>query len=65
MNLTSLIETFGDHTVLAMGGAFIGLVFGFFAQRSKFCARVAVIGSCDGTGVSRLGVGLLGFAVAI
>jgi len=65
VNLTSLIETFGDHTVLAMGGAFIGLVFGFFAQRSKFCARAAVIECCDGTWGSRLGVWLLGFAVAI
>ena len=65
MNLTSLIETFGDHSVLAMSGALIGLVFGFFAQRSKFCARAAVIECCDGTWGSRLGVWLLGFAVAI
>jgi uncharacterized membrane protein YedE/YeeE len=48
-----------------MGGAFIGLVFGFFAQRSKFCARAAVIECCDGTWGSRLAVWLLGFAVAI
>ena len=65
MNLTSLIETFGDHSVLAMGGALIGLMFGFFAQRSKFCARAAVIECCDGTWGSRLGVWLMGFAVAI
>ena len=65
MNLTSLIETFGDHSVLAMGGAFIGLIFGFFAQRSKFCARAAVIECCDGTWGSRLAVWLMGFAVAI
>jgi len=25
VNLTTLIETFGDHSVLAMGGALIGL----------------------------------------
>lgn len=65
MNLTSLIETFGDHFVLAMGGALIGLMFGFFAQRSKFCARAAVIECCDGSWGSRLAVWLLGFAVAI
>ncbi len=65
MNLTSLIETFGDHSVLAMSGALIGLLFGFFAQRSKFCARAAVIECCDGTWGSRLGVWLLGFAVAV
>jgi uncharacterized membrane protein YedE/YeeE len=65
VNLTSLIETFGDHSVLAMGGALIGLMFGFFAQRSKFCARAAVIECCDGTWGSRLAVWLMGFAVAI
>lgn len=65
VNLTSLIETFGDHSVLAMGGALIGLMFGFFAQRSKFCARAAVIECCDGSWGSRLAVWLLGFAVAI
>ena len=65
MNLTSLIETFGDHFVLAMGGALIGLMFGFFAQRSKFCARAAVIECCDGSWGSRLAVWMLGFAVAI
>ena len=65
MNLTSLIETFGDHSVLAMGGALIGLIFGFFAQRSKFCARAAVIECCDGSWGSRLAVWMLGFAVAI
>jgi uncharacterized protein len=65
VNLTNLIETFGDHSVLAMGGALIGLIFGFFAQRSKFCARAAVIECCDGTWGLRLGVWLMGFAVAI
>ncbi len=65
MNLTNLIETFGDHSVLAMGGALIGLMFGFFAQRSKFCARAAVIECCEGVLGSRLAVWLLGFAVAI
>jgi uncharacterized membrane protein YedE/YeeE len=48
-----------------MGGALIGLIFGFFAQRSKFCARAAVIECCDGTWGLRLGVWLMGFAVAI
>ncbi len=65
MNLAHLLETFGDHSILALGGAMIGLIFGFFAQRSKFCARAAVIECCDGTWGSRLGVWLMGFAVAI
>lgn len=65
MTLAGLLETFSDHGVLAMGGVLIGLLFGFFAQRSKFCARAAVIECCDGTWGSRLGVWLLGFAAAI
>ena len=47
-DLPQLLETLGDHWVLAAGGAAIGLVFGFSAQRSKFCARAAVIEGCEG-----------------
>jgi uncharacterized membrane protein YedE/YeeE len=65
VNLASLLETFGDHWVLAIGGAVIGLIFGFSAQRSKFCARAAVIEGCEGTWGSRFAVWMLGFAVAI
>ena len=65
MDLTDILERFGDATVLALGGMVIGSFFGFFAQRSKFCARAAVIECCDGTWGSRLAVWLMGFAVAI
>jgi uncharacterized membrane protein YedE/YeeE len=65
VNLASLLETFGDHWVLAIGGAIIGLIFGFFAQRSKFCARAAVIEGCEGSWGSRFAVWMLGFSVAI
>ncbi|WP_257645640.1 hypothetical protein [Ottowia beijingensis] len=38
--LASWVETYGTASVLAVGGAFIGVLFGFFAQRSRFaCAR--------------------------
>jgi len=43
MNLTALNETYGESAVLAVGGWVIGLLFGFFAQRSKFCLRAAVV----------------------
>jgi len=65
VNLTSLIESFGDYTLLAIGGALIGVMFGFFAQRSKFCARAAVIECCEGNWGSRFAVWMLAFAVAI
>ena len=41
--LETLLDRFGQAPVLAGGGVFIGFVFGFFAQRSRFCLRSAVI----------------------
>jgi uncharacterized membrane protein YedE/YeeE len=64
-DLPQLLETLGDHWVLAAGGAAIGLVFGFSAQRSKFCARAAVIEGCEGEWSDRFAVWMLAFAVAI
>jgi predicted membrane protein len=43
VNLATILERYGDGTVLAVGGAIIGALFGFFAQRSRFCLRAAVI----------------------
>ena len=43
MDLALILEKYGDSPVLALGGLLIGLMFGFFAQRSKFCLRAAVI----------------------
>jgi len=65
LNLTPLLEAFGDHWVLATGGALIGLLFGFSAQRSKFCARAAVIEGYEGEWSDRFSVWMLAFAVAI
>jgi hypothetical protein len=44
MDIVSLIERAGEPLLLAAGGAGVGLLFGFFAQRSAFCLRAAVIG---------------------
>jgi uncharacterized membrane protein YedE/YeeE len=65
LNIASLLETYGDHLVLAFGGALIGLLFGFSAQRSKFCARAAVIEGCEGEWRQRFAGWMLGFAAAI
>jgi uncharacterized membrane protein YedE/YeeE len=56
VNLTHLLETWGDAHVLAAGGALIGLLFGFMAQRSRFCARAAVLECCDGQPGDRFSV---------
>lgn len=43
MDLVWAAEQFGDKTVITIGGFLIGLLFGFFAQRSRFCLRAATI----------------------
>jgi uncharacterized protein len=65
MNFTSLNETYGEPTVLAMGGLLVGLLFGFFAQRSKFCLRAAVVEFWHHQFGEKLSVWLLTFASAV
>jgi uncharacterized membrane protein YedE/YeeE len=65
VNLATILERFGDGTVLAMGGAVIGTLFGFFAQRSRFCLRAAVIEFWHRTFGEKLSVWLLAFATAV
>jgi uncharacterized membrane protein YedE/YeeE len=43
MNLAGVIESYGEKLILAIGGLLIGALFGFFAQRSKFCLRSATL----------------------
>ena len=65
MNLASLLEAWGDAQVLAAGGALIGLVFGFMAQRSRFCARAAVLECCNGQAGDRFSVWWLALGAAL
>ena len=65
MNLASLLETYGDSQVLAIGGAVVGLGFGFFAQRSRFCLRAAVIEFWHRKFAEKLSVWLLAFSTAV
>lgn len=65
MNLATILERYGDGTVLALGGAVIGTLFGFFAQRSRFCLRAAVIEFWHRTFGEKLSVWLLAFATAV
>lgn len=65
MNLASLLETWGDSNVLAMAGAFVGFIFGFAAQRTRFCARAAVLECCEGQAGERLSVWLLAFGTCL
>ncbi len=65
MDLATILEQWGDGTVLATGGAVIGALFGYFAQRSRFCLRAAVIDFWHHNFGERLAVWLLAFATAV
>ena len=65
VSLNELVEIYGEGTVLAVGGAVIGLLFGFFAQRSRFCLRAAVIDFWHGQFKDKLSIWLLAFSAAV
>ena len=65
IDLATLVERHGTAGVLSVGGAVIGLLFGFFAQRSRFCLRAAVIEFWRGKFAEKLSVWLLAFATAL
>jgi uncharacterized protein len=65
MNLTALNETYGESALLAVGGLAIGVLFGFFGQRSKFCLRAAVIEFWHKQFGEKLSVWLLTFSSAV
>lgn len=65
MNLATIVDQYGEHVALATGGLLIGLMFGFFAQRSKFCLRAAVIEFWHRKFGEKLSVWLLAFSTAV
>ena len=60
-----LTERLGEPWTLALTGASIGLAFGFFAQRSRFCLRSAVIEFARTLKGGKLTVWLFAFATAV
>lgn len=65
MNLATILDQFGERAALATGGLVIGLMFGFFAQRSRFCLRAAVIEFWHRKFGEKLSVWLLAFSTAV
>ena len=63
--LETLIERFGEPAVGAGLGLTLGVLFGIFAQRSRFCMRSAAIEVWRGSGGDRLPLWLLAVGVAI
>ena len=65
MNLATILEQYGDGAILSSGGAIIGALFGFTAQRSRFCLRAAVIEFWHRQLGEKLAVWLLAFSSAV
>lgn len=65
MDLISLINLVGEPGAAVVGGAVLGLVFGFAAQRSAFCTRSAVLDITHGRDLKALATWAVGFAVAV
>jgi uncharacterized membrane protein YedE/YeeE len=63
--IDSLIEHLGENNTLALGGLLVGFAFGFFAQRSRFCLRSAVIEFSRNHTGGKLTVWLFAFATAV
>lgn len=65
MDLTLWIERYGERSLLAGSGLLIGVLFGFFAQRSRFCLRAATLEFWHGKFGEKLSVWLLAFSTAV
>lgn len=65
MNLTALIDRFGETWTITLMGVSVGLLFGFFAQRSRFCLRSAVIEFARNVTGGKLTVWLFAFSTAV
>ena len=65
MNIAEYIDTLGDGVALTLGSMVIGLFFGAFAQRSKFCLRSAIIEFTGGIIGPKVTIWLLTFSAAV
>jgi uncharacterized protein len=63
--LTVIVEKLGESETLLAAGLLIGLAFGFFAQRSRFCLRSAVIEFARNVTGGKLTVWLFAFSSAV
>lgn len=61
----ALIARVGEMWTITLAGLAIGVLFGFFAQKSRFCLRSAVIEFARNTTGGKLTVWLFAFATAI
>jgi uncharacterized protein len=65
MDLTYILEHLSESTVLVMGGLLVGILFGAFAQQSRFCLRAAALEFSRRKPADRLPIWLLAFSSAL
>lgn len=65
MDLTYLLERLPEPTVLVLGGLLVGVLFGAFAQQSRFCLRAAALEFSRRKPANRLPIWLLAFSSAL
>ena len=63
--METLIDRFGDGTMLVAIGLLTGLVFGAAAQHSRFCLRAATAEVADGQVGGKLAIWLIAFSAAV
>jgi uncharacterized membrane protein YedE/YeeE len=63
--IETLLDRFGDGTVLLMAGLVTGLLFGVAAQRSQFCLRASTVELARGQIGARMSIWLIVFATAL
>lgn len=65
MDLIFLLDLFGEAWTQALGGLVIGIMFGSFAQQSRFCLRAATVEFWRGTVGERTSIWLIVFFSAM
>ena len=65
MLFETLFARVGEMWTITLAGGVIGVLFGFFAHRSRFCMRSAVIEFARGTREGKLTVWLFTFSTAV
>ncbi len=65
MNIEELIDTWGNPNISVFFGLFVGLLFGVFAQQSRFCLRAACVEFWRGKAKSKFAIWLFTFSAAL